>query len=132
MARQVLRDDQDLLARVACLYFIDGLTQEAVAREFLPARADVALVGIGTNDDSTTVWGGCFTTGEMDRLRRKRAVGDVLCRHFDRAGRATSSELCDRLIRLTVADLDRIGTVIALETPASSSRTRRSQTGGVQ
>ncbi len=90
--------------------------QEAVAHTMqIAAGATMALVGIGGTDDGcTTVRSGCCTPEEIARLRAEGAVGDVLCNYFDLTGRVISSELNRRLIGLTLAELRRIETVVAV------------------
>ena len=90
--------------------------QDAVAHSLgMAAGADIALVGIGgTDDECTTVRSGCCTLGEISRLRARGAVGDVLCSYFDVNGRSITSELNGRFVGLTLAQLRRIGTVIAV------------------
>lgn len=95
----------------------DQLLQEAAVAHSLQiaADADVALVGIGGTDDGCTmVRSGCCPLEEMTRLRAHGAVGDILGNCFDIAGRMISSDFSDRLIGLTLADLRRIDTVIAI------------------
>ena len=95
----------------------DQLLQEAAVAHSLQiaADADVALVGIGGTDDACTmVRSGCCPLEEMVRLRAQGAVGDILGNCFDIAGRMISSDFSARLIGLTLADLRRIDTVIAI------------------
>ena len=92
------------------------LEQEAVAHTLdLAARASVALVGIGGTDDGCTmVRSGCFSLAEIARLRDQGAVGDVLGNYVDVAGNLIASPHSSRLIALSIDDLRRIDTVIAV------------------
>ncbi len=100
------------------------LRQEAVADTLrLAAQADVALLGIGgTDDDCTMVRSGCLSTDEMARLRNQGAVGDVLGNYVDVRGRPVAAPHQDRLIALTVEDLRRIGTAVAVVSEAEKPR----------
>ncbi|OGN80788.1 MAG: hypothetical protein A2X23_00220 [Chloroflexi bacterium GWC2_73_18] len=92
------------------------LAQEAVAHTLqVAARAEIALVGIGgTDDDATLLRSGCLSVVEVRRLRRKGAVGDVLGNYMDVEGQVIASDVDGRLIRLTLDDLRRIGTVVGV------------------
>jgi DNA-binding transcriptional regulator LsrR (DeoR family) len=90
--------------------------QEAVAHTLdVAARASVALVGIGgTDDDCTMVRSGCLSIAEIARLREQGAVGDVLGNYVDVQGNLIASPHSSRLIALSINDLRRIETVIAV------------------
>ncbi len=92
------------------------LTQEAVAHTLrAAAQADIALVGIGgTDDDCTMVRSGCLSPEEIARLRDEGAVGDVLGNYVDIDGRLIASPHRDRLVALSIEDLRRIDTVVAV------------------
>ncbi len=92
------------------------LAQEAVAHTLrVAAQASVALVGIGGTDDGCTmVRSGCLSMDEMARLRAQGAVGDVLGNYVDIEGRPIASPHQDRLVALSVDDLRRIETVVAV------------------
>lgn len=79
------------------------------------AQADIALVGIGdARDDSAVVRMGCFSSQDMDQMRRAGAVGDILGFFFDRAGRAVAHSMEDRVIGLGAEALRRIPLVIGI------------------
>jgi DNA-binding transcriptional regulator LsrR (DeoR family) len=81
----------------------------------LAKRADVALVGIGGTDDACVlVKSGSFSVYQVRQLRNDMAVGDLLGNYFDIYGNLISSDLYGRLIGLTIKDLERTETVIAL------------------
>jgi len=92
------------------------LEQEAVAHTLdLAARADVALVGIGGTDDGCTmVRTGCLSLEEIAWLRDQGAVGDVLGNYVDAGGTVIAAPHSQRLIALSIDDLLRIETVVAV------------------
>jgi deoxyribonucleoside regulator len=92
------------------------LREDAVAETLrLAVGASLALVGIGsTDDDCTMVRSGCFSLGEIRRLRRQGAVGDVLGNYVDAAGQPIESAETSRLIGLSIDELRRIGSVVAI------------------
>ncbi len=92
------------------------LEQEAVAHTLgLAARADIALVGIGGTDDGCTmVRSGCLSLDEIARLRDAGAVGDVLGNYVDERGTLIVAPHSQRLIALSMEDLLRIETVVAV------------------
>jgi DNA-binding transcriptional regulator LsrR (DeoR family) len=92
------------------------LEQEAVAATLdIAARANLALVGIGGTDDGCTmVRSGCLSLDEIARLRDQGAVGDVLGNYVDIDGALIAAPHGDRVIALTIDDLRRIETVVAV------------------
>jgi DNA-binding transcriptional regulator LsrR (DeoR family) len=96
------------------------LEQEAIAHTLrLAGQASVALVGIGGTDDGCTmVRSGCLSTTEIARLARQGAVGDVLGNYVDVEGRLIAAPHRDRLVALSVDDLRRIETVVAVASEA--------------
>jgi DNA-binding transcriptional regulator LsrR (DeoR family) len=92
------------------------LEQEAVASALgIAARANVALIGIGGTDDACTmVRSGCLSLAEIARLREQGAVGDVLGNYVDVHGALIAAPHSDRLIALSIDNLRRIPTVIAV------------------
>ena len=92
------------------------LAQEAVSHTLrMAARADVALIGIGgTDDNCTMVRSGCLSADEMAALRSRGAVGDVLGNYVDIDGRPVASAHQQRLVALSVGDLRRIESVVAV------------------
>jgi len=92
------------------------LQQEAVSHTLsVAARADLALVGIGGTDDGCTmVRSGCLSLDEIARLRDGGAVGDVLGNYVDARGTLIVAPHVERLIALSIEDLLRIGTVVAV------------------
>ena len=82
----------------------------------LAARADVALVGIGTVDPerSSLVRAGYLTPDGVAELQRLGAVGDVCARYFDRHGVAVPSAIDRRIIGIGLDALKAIPTVIGV------------------
>jgi deoxyribonucleoside regulator len=100
------------------------LEQEAVAHTLrVAAQATVALVGIGDTDDSCTmVRSGCLSLQEIARLRSQGAVGDVLGNYVDAEGALIASPHRSRLVALSVDDLRRIETVVAVVSEAEKPK----------
>jgi DNA-binding transcriptional regulator LsrR (DeoR family) len=96
------------------------LEQDAIAHTLeTAAGADIAIVGIGGTDDGCTmVRSGCLSTDEIARLRDQGAVGDVIGNFVDMEGRPVASPHSDRLIALSIDDLRRIDTVVAVVSEA--------------
>jgi deoxyribonucleoside regulator len=94
--------------------------QEAVAHTLsAAARADMALVGVGGTDDGCTmVRSGCLSLDEIARLRDAGAVGDVLGNYVDARGTLIVAPHSQRLIALSIEDLLRIDTVVAVVSEA--------------
>jgi len=94
------------------------LEQEAVAHALqVAATADVALVGIGgTDDDCTMVRSGSLSLEEIAELRTQGAVGDVLGNYVDLEGRVIPAPHDSRLVGLSIDDVRRIGSVVAVAT----------------
>ncbi len=99
------------------------LNQEAVAQTLTQARrADMAVVGIGTpRDTCTLVRMGCLSLAEALRLRQSNAVGDMLGYYFDAQGREVPSDLHNRLVGLTLNDLNAIDGVMAIASEAGKA-----------
>jgi DNA-binding transcriptional regulator LsrR (DeoR family) len=81
----------------------------------LATQAEAAMVGIGgTDDNCVLVRSGSFSVHQVRQLRNDMAVGDMLGNYFDVYGNLIASDLYGRLIGLTIQDLARMETVIAL------------------
>ena len=94
----------------------DALLSDHRIAQTLRAGASVgaALVGIGdVSHESSLVRWGALTETELDEAVRRGAVGDILGRHFDAAGRPVESPLSRRVIGLPLEALRRIPRVIA-------------------
>lgn len=81
----------------------------------LARAADYAICGIGTaGDDSTFFRMGYLSREELDVLRAKGVVGDVLGRFIDARGRVVPWSYGDMLVSLDLYELKRIPQVIAV------------------
>jgi lsr operon transcriptional repressor len=68
--------------------------------------ADFKLVGIGAIDErATVVTHGFIPPTDIEPMRRRGAVGDILCRFFDREGAVLDLPLHDRVVGV---NLDRL------------------------
>ncbi|MGZ8514380.1 MAG: sugar-binding transcriptional regulator [Candidatus Limnocylindrales bacterium] len=92
------------------------LEQEAVRQTLdMAATASMALVGIGGTDDGCTmIRSGCLSLAEIARLRAQGAVGDVLGNYVDIDGGVIAAPHSDRLVALSIDQLRRMETVIAV------------------
>jgi DNA-binding transcriptional regulator LsrR (DeoR family) len=103
----------------------DMLLQQEAVRHTLDAaaRADIGLVGIGsTNDECTMVRSGCVSVEQIRRLREEMLVGDILANYFDIDGRLERSNVHGRLVGLTMDELHKVGTLIAVASEAGKPR----------
>jgi deoxyribonucleoside regulator len=80
------------------------------------AQADVALVGIGNLDPEISSFAktGFFAPDVFADLKAKGAVGDIAGRIFTLTGQEHHSQYNERIIGITLDDLRRIPTVIAV------------------
>ncbi|MDO4916101.1 MAG: sugar-binding transcriptional regulator [Rothia sp. (in: high G+C Gram-positive bacteria)] len=80
------------------------------------ARADVALVGIGTVADRKQgyIFDGYFEEETSQILAREGAVGHICGHHFDADGRHILTPLCNRTIGITPAHLQRMPKVVGV------------------
>lgn len=104
-------------AYVESLEIRERLLEQEAVRHALEAAggADVALVGIGGTDDGCTmVRSGSLSLDEIAELRAKGAVGDVLGNYIDIDGTVIPAPHDSRLIGLSIDDLRRIGSVVAV------------------
>lgn len=76
--------------------------------------ADLALVGVGTPANSVFVERGVLTPADDAALRQAGAIGEVLGRFFDAAGRPCATALGERVVSLNLEALRRIPEVIAV------------------
>ena len=92
------------------------LRDRGISSAFEVARsANRAMIGIGkVASDATVVRAGFMSAMQMEALRARGAVGDVMGRFFDIRGRPVESELNERIMALTLDDLQRIERVIAV------------------
>ncbi len=77
--------------------------------------AQLAIMGIGkVSSSATVVRAGFISAVQMDELRTKGAVGDISGRFFDIAGKPVVTELDERIIALSLGDLQTISPVVAV------------------
>ncbi|AUG55297.1 sugar-binding transcriptional regulator [Thalassospira marina] len=94
-------------------------------------NAAYQLVGIGElNADSTVVRSGYITPVEVEPLRRKGAVGDILCQFFDDNGQALDLPLHQRVVGARLAALSNSENVIAAAGGVSKVRAIQSALKG--
>jgi DNA-binding transcriptional regulator LsrR (DeoR family) len=79
-------------------------------------RADFALVGVGTPRNSVFVERGVLAAGDIDRLERRGAIGEVCGRFFDAAGAECDTPFRDRVVGIGLDDLRRVRQVVAVVT----------------
>ena len=98
--------------------------QEAVEPILIQAKqAHIAMIGIGTpSDDATLVRMDCLSPAQARRLALNGAVGDILGQYFDQEGHLIKFEMYERLIGLTIKDLRKIPTVIAVASEKGKSK----------
>lgn len=81
-------------------------------------RLTVAIVGIGAlgadGGDSSLVRSGVLDEAEVERLRARGAVGDLVVHAFDAAGRFVAPDLSARALAIDVAQLRRVPRVVAI------------------
>lgn len=81
----------------------------------LAARADLALVGLGCpTPESVLMRSGILSQNELDELHALGAVGDIALRFFDAWGNPVQHEINNRIIGLTLAQIQRIPRVIGV------------------
>lgn len=98
-ALQVLLDDQ---------YVLDAMR--------LFDQVSMALVGIGDVEPSKllTLSGNIFSAEEQEILRQNAAVGDILLRFFDRDGQPVKSPLSNRVVSMSLEQLQKVDRAIAV------------------
>jgi len=81
----------------------------------LARSVDIALVGIGSPDEtSSIVRTGYFGAHDLRQLREYKVVGDICTRFYDEQGAVSPLALNDRIIGIDLADLRSIGHVIGV------------------
>lgn len=95
--------------------------------------ADYKLVGIGgITDQSTVVTQGFISPAEVEPLRRMGAVGDILCRFYDREGRQIDLPLHERVIGIGLDKLKDSARVVGVAGgPEKVGPIRAALTGGL-
>lgn len=77
-------------------------------------RADVALVGVGTLDNSVFVERAVLRTDDLEKLSRRGAVGEICGRFYDERGCECDSPWRDRVISVELEQLRRTPQVIGI------------------
>jgi len=78
------------------------------------AEADVALVGIGTLDNSVFAARRVFSPRDTDELTACGAVGEICGRFYDKNGRECDSPWRDRVLSIDLEQIRRIPQVIGI------------------
>jgi DNA-binding transcriptional regulator LsrR (DeoR family) len=79
------------------------------------AESDVAVIGIGdVSDDMLLLQLGYCDEGQIDELRQRGAVGDILGHFFDINGQPVRCAVDDRLIALGIEQVRALPTTIAV------------------
>ena len=105
----------------------DALAREPGVATVLTAyrRLDTAVVGIGAWTDAGTVAGssllasGVLADDDLDTLRRRGAVGELVVHPFDATGRFVAPDLAERSIAIPVDTLRTTRRVIAIAAGAA-------------
>ncbi len=84
-------------------------------------QADVALVGVGTLDNSAFVERGVLSAADLKDLKERGAVGEICGRFFDKAGRECDSPWRDRVLSIDLEQLRKIPQVIGVVAGADRS-----------
>jgi DNA-binding transcriptional regulator LsrR (DeoR family) len=91
----------------------DEVTLQAIR---LFDQVTTALVGIGAIDPSPLLAqsGNIFSPQELDLLRQKKAVGDILLRFFDQNGELVETGLEKRVISMDLAQLSKVNRAVGV------------------
>ena len=95
----------------------DMMLNESHIREVLSLarKVDIAIVGIGAMDsNSILLSSGCISEGELEEIRKRGGVGDILGRFYDLNGKPISSSLDKRIIGIGIEELKEIPYVIGV------------------
>jgi DNA-binding transcriptional regulator LsrR (DeoR family) len=94
------------------------LLNDSSIREVIESFDEItlALVGIGTVKPSPLLAssGNIFATEELEMLREKGAVGDILYRFFDGDGNTVQTPLADRVTGMKLDQLQRVDRVVGI------------------
>lgn len=82
----------------------------------LAINSDIAIIGIGVlSSDSLLINDGSILSNvEVEELNKSEAIGDIALRYFDKNGKLLDLEINDRIIGLTLEEIEKIPTVIAI------------------
>lgn len=77
--------------------------------------SDISVIGIGgINENATLIKNGSISQSEMEILKMRGAVGDILCHFIDKDGNLIENSLEDRLISTSLEKLKNMQNVIAV------------------
>ncbi len=95
------------------VFLEDHFVREAMS---LYNQITMALVGIGSVSPSTLLAqsGNIFSDEELNMLREKNAVGDILLRFFDAEGNPVESPLNDRVVSMELDQLKEVDRAIGI------------------
>jgi deoxyribonucleoside regulator len=92
----------------------------------------LALVGVGSLEESAFIDRGVLPRADLDRLRAAGAVGEICGRFFDARGRECPSEYRDRVISIDLDTLRRCPDVVAITNgPRRRDAVRAAIAGGL-
>ena len=94
------------------------------------ASLDVALVGIGSLDESAFIDRGVLPDADLKALRAAGAVGEICGRFFDRDGAECRSSYRDRVIGIELETLRRCPEVVAVTNGAGRAPAVRAALAG--
>jgi DNA-binding transcriptional regulator LsrR (DeoR family) len=91
----------------------DPFVNEAIA---FFNKITLALMGIGAVEPSQLLAssGNVFSAAELDQLRTQGAVGDLSLRFFDADGRPVTTSLDDRVIGISLDQLQRVSRTVGI------------------
>lgn len=95
----------------------DMLLNESHIKEVLSlaCKVDVAIVGIGAMDsNSILLTSGCVSKEELEEIKGRGGVGDILGRFYNLSGSPISSSLENRIIGIGIDELKKIPYVIGV------------------
>jgi DNA-binding transcriptional regulator LsrR (DeoR family) len=92
--------------------FVDHEHIQTVRKLF--AALDLALVGIGSLDESAFVERGVLTAADSAALQGAGAIGEICGRFYDRAGRECKTEYRDRVVSVELDELRRCPEVVGV------------------
>lgn len=95
----------------------DAMLNDSHIRDVLSLarRVDLAIVGIGALDsDSILLKSGCISEEELEDIKNRGGVGDILGSFYDIEGKPVSSSIDDRIIGIGIEELKEIDYVIGV------------------
>ena len=82
----------------------------------LAIKSDIAIIGIGvpTTDSLLIKDGSILSEKEIKTIKESDAMGDIALRYFNKDGKLVDLEINERIIGLTLEEIKKIPTVIAI------------------